>query len=1013
MSQPQTRKRKRAPRCAELDDDDIKEEMRMLYQLVSLSHQEIAEEINRNYNLAVTHYQVRDKLNKLGYKKRLSRREAGPIYRQIVEREKMNKESDVIIGGVITLSGKRLKRSMNRNLTLTEQQHILNGIITTELPGSIQVCTPQNSDMAMDLDLPRCPKYRYIPLQVLYSLPIWQFSCLVDKITLRPLEAPNRNDLKITAYQSIPHIPLLRFIIYQISNNHINLEYFAYEINHLLDQVNRLGLRGPLKKILSHTSASVVAVCEIITPLLYAREDFELLEFICHAHPKVKLPRLYEILEEFWEEQRLFSLPLGYGWVETALAQIEKKSILPDSLEELCLLLEICKFVRKDISLFLQIWDKTDSPEFVGWCGRYSRRYISSDTPLMTECKEQLEVLLSRGFTGLKWALTLRAVLLDNYEVTRTFLQHSDLHSDLISMSEKTTNGKHVWEMLEIPVFHQIVVRFVELDMDPEFRNRAPGSNKWRRVKSPPEIGLKDDINQTLVWVACLNPEMTDYTLHAMKWANPSLTGAEVVALLANLLLRWPQFGRDYESIPVSRILRLEFGHRETKFDSNFNPPRALEGVLQLGTEQARMELWQGFIWEYLDDWKYYYLNKPCDCEDICYWRDGRVYQGILDLFRALCQSPEVIESDLELRCESLYSRYTEVYGSGSQGFVTPILVALLLKKPDAFLVLLESGARTTPIDIDLRPAPVTTTTRIPPPMQKTFVIDKSFIQACHRRDLQRIRDLWDGRLETVYEALTHPDLSETDRVKIHLQRADFATATEVSLKSKNSFLRLQDTKPTSSEVWSLSRDYRDALSYAIKSDAIGLLDVLLKCKEQLDIQDYGNSLEPPDPNWLLRGSKHMGEAAQYSLRCLKSLLKHGFDINQAPYESSDHYTLLKRKSGRTALSGALRSDDIATLVFVLQNGADIYAPTGDEPSAIASAVYWGRIDAVALMLAVDPNCHHLALEAAETTRYNYIKDYVRNWKPGLNSVVSDQSSLLDNVSKYLPVAIPADSADI
>ncbi|KAF3101464.1 hypothetical protein TWF569_011677 [Orbilia oligospora] len=73
MSQP----KKRARPCPMLDDNGIREEMRPPYQLLGRTPKEIAAEINKNHKLTVTNWfrnrgpQVRDKLNKLGYKKRL------------------------------------------------------------------------------------------------------------------------------------------------------------------------------------------------------------------------------------------------------------------------------------------------------------------------------------------------------------------------------------------------------------------------------------------------------------------------------------------------------------------------------------------------------------------------------------------------------------------------------------------------------------------------------------------------------------------------------------------------------------------------------------------------------------------------------------------------------------------------------------------------------------------------------------------------------------------------------
>ncbi|KAF3289919.1 hypothetical protein TWF970_003662 [Orbilia oligospora] len=257
MPQP----RKRARRCPRLDDDEVKEEMRQLYQVLLLKPDEIAAEINKNYNLEATPNQVRDKINKLGYKKRLGPQQSEAIYRNVTKRAKIGKESEVIIDGVITISGKKLQRSLARNLNATKQYHISQGIgddITPfELPGNIQICTPKASGLT--LTLTTAPRYRYIPLKVLYKLPIWQFSQFLDKFDLR-FQYPdvhNNSNFKITAHQSIPHSPILRLIIYKLSNS---IYMMGPDIMTILDRVNEFQLQEPLKRLLKNDSPSIKAM---------------------------------------------------------------------------------------------------------------------------------------------------------------------------------------------------------------------------------------------------------------------------------------------------------------------------------------------------------------------------------------------------------------------------------------------------------------------------------------------------------------------------------------------------------------------------------------------------------------------------------------------------------------------------------------------------------------------------------------------------------------------------------
>ncbi|RVD89336.1 uncharacterized protein DFL_000349 [Arthrobotrys flagrans] len=970
--------RKRARPCPKLDDDEIKEEMRVLYQVLSWKPQEIAEEINKNHNLTVTKCQGKP--------------------RQYIDEWP---------------SGSR-SRSIKRNLTALKEYRILRGIedysSTTELPGHIQICTPRAFDM--DLVLPRPKVIRHIQLRILQNLPIWQFGCLLDKITLSPSHINNDGNLKITAHHSIPYSPLLRLIIYRISNNLISL--LSGEIPQLLDRINELGLREPFKRLLSNTCLSISAVCELILPWLYVGQDLELVEFICEAQ-KIKLP-LFDILLTFLPWKRKI-LNVGVAWVKTALNDIEKSNSLPRSPDELGALLRACKSIRGDISLFQRLWGQRNFPEFVTWGGRS----LSKSTPLLTDDESQLELLLSLGFTGFKRELTLRAVLLDNHNITRVFLEHSGLISDgksNLSRPENTTSQKraHVWETLEIPVFYQIVSQFVTIYSVP---NRT---DIWHRELTPSESERerKYSINQTLVWAACLNPEMTEYIVQVMKWANPSLTESEVVTLALEMLPLWREHQEKHKFFRVDLELRLS---------KRFRPVLALKRLLRFDVDPTRTELWKDLIWNYLDvDW----IEKCIYIGDDPWRKDHpEEYENTLEYLRVFLQCPNTINSDsCGLPTRRLRIEYSKVYGSKSRPPFKPIVVALFLKKPEAFLLLLESGASTT----DFLPKGN---------YQAKFIINAEFIRACHNRDLQHVHDLWDRRIE----AADVTDLSESDRVDRFLQNEDFGAATDFSLQSRNPLLRIKvfmavakaGTEPKhrsislnllrllldavilpsledirSLEFWHCQLQayaYDDALHSAIVGDNIELVDTLLEYEGRSNLRKYGN----PPQNWprsryeamrSLRLSSyrarrnHVSKAASCSLRILKRLIDHGFDINEGPCEVSP-------SKGHTAFHGALTSGDMDTIVFVLQSGADIYAPCDRYSSAIEYTVCNGRIDATALILAVDPNCHHLALQAAEKTEHNYVAEYVRNWKPGSSSILSDQGSSAENISNRLPVALP------
>ncbi|KAF3089203.1 hypothetical protein TWF102_009696 [Orbilia oligospora] len=388
MSQP----KKRARPCPMLDDNGIREEMRPPYQLLGRTPKEIAAEINKNHKLTVT---------------------------EIVRRKNMGKESEVLIGGAITLSGKKLQRSITLNITLTEQNHISKVESTNELPEYFQVCTPQAHDIELVLLRPNF--IRHIPLPILYNLPIWQFVSLIEMPTLRcSKNSHDHNNLKVTAHGSIPHSPLLRLTIYRISNNLIPNVYWNNEIMKYLDGMNEFGLREGFKRLLSNTCLSIAAASEIIAHWLYVRQDLELLEFILRIHTGIELRR-FRILDMLRWQGRL--LTIGANWMEMALKDIEITKDLPTSHEDLGLLLLACKRARGDISLFQRLWNRKAFPEFIIWSG-FIARSCDESTPLLTEDESILRPLLSLGFTRLKWALTPRAVLPDNYSTVKVSLEH-------------------------------------------------------------------------------------------------------------------------------------------------------------------------------------------------------------------------------------------------------------------------------------------------------------------------------------------------------------------------------------------------------------------------------------------------------------------------------------------------------------------------------------------------------------------------------------------------------------
>ncbi|KAF3281095.1 hypothetical protein TWF970_002269 [Orbilia oligospora] len=1004
--------KKRARPCPMLDDNGIREEMRLLYQLLGWTPKEIAAEINKNHKLTVTGPQVRDKLNKLGYKKRFCPKQTKAIFREMVRRKNMGKESEVLIGGIITLSGKKLQRSIRRNLTLTEQNHISKGIqveLANELSEYLQVCTPQAHDM--DLVLLRPQTIRHIPLLILHNLPIWQFvSQLIEKPTLRSSKnAHDHNNLKVTAHGSIPHSPLLRLIIYKISNNLTNDLDWNGEIMKYLDGINEFGLREAFKRLLSNTSLSIAAASEIIAPWLYVRQDLELLEFILRIHNGIKL-RPFRILGMFGYRRRF--LTLNTNWIEMALKDIETTKDLPGSHEDLGLLLLACKRARGDISLFQRLWNRKAFPEFITWPGFSMGDCLHESTPLLAEDESILRLLLSLGFTRFKWALALRAVLLDNYSITKVFLEHDGLiPSDRSSLPGPgdSCGHSHVWEMLGIPMFYGIVAQFVTTEIIPRYATSAFTTLSPADFK----LALEYNINRVLVLAACLNPEITEYVIQVMEWANAALTESEVVKLAIELLpccQDEPRKHNYWVYYNVNRILNLR---------SNFRPLVVFRKLFRTDIDLTQTELWQHIIWKSLYR-RYSFGDKEPPAG------------GSLEYLRIFLQWPGAVDCELDLY-PLLRNGYSKAHAfCNISDPIKPIVAAFLFEEPAVFLLLLESGASIVDIPTE-RDA------------QLGLTINTEFIDACQTHNLRRVCDLWDYRIEAadkfrisfsggdqvaaylrgwepeaISDLLPHlqDPLSRFEVFKFVIKRvkrltSSFGHARLVYFTILRSLIdsgilqdiRDSDDRGHGESFSNFNSEYPATLLTAIKDDDLEFAEILFEISDHLNlyVRENGDEVLFSVVNKINRKyTPYAFYAAFYGISALKFLMRQGFDITVPDKDP--------RSSGRlTALHGALLSGNMDTLVFVLQSGADIYAPCGDCESAIESAVCEGRIDAVALILAVDPNCHYLALKAAEKTEYEYIAEYVRNWTPESSSVFQNQGGSIENISERPSVAFPVE----
>ncbi|KAK6527558.1 hypothetical protein TWF694_004541 [Orbilia ellipsospora] len=189
--------------------------------------------------------------------------------------------------------------------------------------------------------------------------------------------------------------------------------------------------------------------------------------------------------------------------------------------------------------------------------------------------------------------------------------------------------------------------------------------------------------------------------------------------------------------------------------------------------------------------------------------------------------------------------------------------------------------------------------------------------------------------------------------------------------------------------------EYLESLCLAMASHKIYLMDLLITLcigsspTDNLASRRIDSILLSPKVRVNM-----VSKAASINVEILKVLVQKGFSVTESYFSSGTWGSEIVSPLGRALTEGNMNS-----LTYLLQEGVDIYAPCTYYTSAIAQSVFQGRLDALALFLAVDPGCYMIALEATEDRRasYQYIKEFLANWKPA-TQVDPIDSCLLGNI---------------
>ncbi|KAK6540218.1 hypothetical protein TWF694_009034 [Orbilia ellipsospora] len=670
--------RKRAQRCPRLNEPEIGNEIEILYTVLQWKLDDIRTEINQKYDLNAT--------------QRASNREYKKVYQDLILRDKLGKESEVTIGGIVTIPRAKVDRWISRNITFTAKmipdartESTESLVAETSEHFKVQVRTPQASEQQLNFHSNK----RYIPASVLSKLPIFQASQPLNQFISQYLArgAQARGKSSLSSQYLHPHYSLLRGIIYQISNQMIGP--YEESLQRLLDRVDELGAREALKSLLSNNTPSIVATCESLLVAFYLRDNTEMLRFVSDLHPSMTIP-LYSILNF-----AVSSYSLNRPLIARILKDLEEAVLVPKS-EDLINLLFASKEVLSDISVFVKLWDqKAVSARDIEEALIEKKNFINLRfMPLHTNNPILLKQLLTCGFTENIPLLTLVAILKSKTEIAMIFFGYLGVS---VNLSEP-----QIWDRLCVEDFYRIIQSVV-----------ADDNRYWDSMRREESL---------LVYLGCLKTEMLDYVIRVLEWKTTTNRSDAALTVIDFLPFKYPP------DIPSAIIFDLDPSDIR---NATLSVLPALKKLLGFGVDPNRTSLWRGLIWENL------------------------VEHGVLG-FVPVPQTLEALVdagADIEMTFSqsfvtnlniTLQSPTLEVSRPGRSTAIKPLDIALLLKDSAVFcfLVLKSKDVDGFLQNIALVP-------------EEEFVLLPHFVHAVRDRNCNLIREMWDVRFENPERAIT------------------------------------------------------------------------------------------------------------------------------------------------------------------------------------------------------------------------------------------------------------------
>ncbi|KAF3314472.1 hypothetical protein TWF173_004815 [Orbilia oligospora] len=446
--------RKRARACPDLDN--YKDDIIMRYNL-GWPLRKIVEESNADFELNATESQYKGRLyGPWRCRKRLKTEEWVLVDQEMTTREALGKtETQVVLNGGTCILQQTLERGRRRHITFTDKLFAamagsLGSQCESVRDGAIEIYSPPSLSPFLPLLNPSKPK---IPYSLLYRLPI-----VISEVSLVAAfrRSTSSRSTDVSSAKPHPSLALLRVIIFRLSNNLFKKE----DISALLDSVDKLGYREPLKELLSLKTISIEAACYNLVTICYERADEELTSHIRALYPDLALD-LYCLAEQIicpavefeqflgekqptYHQDQRFKLFFGSLLPKASKIRLQQNLSYPNNntnslscslrlvldhirrykVHPYCrwrtrLLLLLCEEFLEDLGLFFEVWDPVRVPVDMVELLDPKSPYM----PLATATISTMEILSTAGFQHGKVFLLLRASIQKDHQLFQSCLE--------------------------------------------------------------------------------------------------------------------------------------------------------------------------------------------------------------------------------------------------------------------------------------------------------------------------------------------------------------------------------------------------------------------------------------------------------------------------------------------------------------------------------------------------------------------------------------------------------------